>query len=89
MSASFVTESLVTQLEFFPAVAVQPKPGECVLIAGWGEKRQHYVWELGGYEVTTAKRRWINSSDNGTLWFEPVMWARLPNPSPEERKEND
>jgi len=79
----------VEQMEFFSARDAHPDKNECVLIAGWGEKRQHYVWAFGEYEVDTAIRRWIDYSDRQTLWFDPVMWARLPKPSPEERKEND
>jgi len=80
--------ALVTELEFFSARDAQPDKGECVLIAGWGEKRQHYVWAFGAYEVDTAICRWIDET-GATLWFEPVMWARLPKPSPEERMGND
>jgi hypothetical protein len=66
-------------MDFIPVESRLPDSGQEVLARGWGENRERYVYDLSQYLVTTASKRWITRY-GATLHFEPIEWARLPQP---------
>ena len=55
----------------------KPRPGQEVLLVGYGEKKKHFIFELGSYEEETACKRYVNR-EGYTLHFEPMGWVPLP-----------
>jgi hypothetical protein len=68
-----------TPVDFHSCRMEKPDKHEFVLVRGYGEARKHYLYEFAKWEVTTAGARWENK-DGEELWFEPIQWARLPQP---------
>ena len=67
-------------MHFVEVESALPPDEDPVLARGWGSKRQHYVYEIARYQVKTACRQWL-AHDGCVLWFEPIEWAVLPQPT--------